>query len=421
MKKLIASTGLVMLGAAGLHAELFAPGYASADGLQPWGVAATLRGFYDNNYNTAPNQAQYDSAGQLVVPKKAGSYGLSIQPSVTGKYVTDTTDIGARYVFGMFWYEARPNNQEDFTHQFDIGLNHRFSPRYSLYLGDSFVIGQYPELLSPNTGDNTLYRSDGSNIRNTASAAFSAELTGPLSAQLSYNNTLVSYDQKGVNSYSALLDRMDHLIDLRLRYSFTTATIGTIGYKFQLVDFSSSDKIYYNGQLANSDIRNSQAHYLYVGVDHTFNPDLTLAAEGGAIYNDSVNLDYSNWAPYAQIALRYRYASGSYATLGFRQDFSVTDAITAQTESSVVYAEVKHAITPKLQFGLNGSMQYRLYKGGPYNDDYTMYYTVGTQLAYFINRNFWTEVGYSYDIVDDHSYLWNYQRNRVYIGVSARY
>ena len=53
MKKIVASVGLVAVGASGLQAELL-PGLTTESG-KPWTVSATLRGFYDDNINTYPN------------------------------------------------------------------------------------------------------------------------------------------------------------------------------------------------------------------------------------------------------------------------------------------------------------------------------------------------------------------------------
>src|SRR5262249_45623385 len=53
MKKIVASVGLVALGASGVQTA-FAQDF-SADNSKPWSISATLRGFYDDNVNTWPN------------------------------------------------------------------------------------------------------------------------------------------------------------------------------------------------------------------------------------------------------------------------------------------------------------------------------------------------------------------------------
>ena len=55
MKKIVASVSLVAIGASGLQAALL-PGLTTESG-KPWTLSATLRGFYDDNINTYPNDA----------------------------------------------------------------------------------------------------------------------------------------------------------------------------------------------------------------------------------------------------------------------------------------------------------------------------------------------------------------------------
>ena len=69
MKKIVASVGLVALGASGLYSAPI-PGLTEEGG-KNWSVAATLRGFYDDNINTAPSG-----------PDKQDTFGIEINPSV---------------------------------------------------------------------------------------------------------------------------------------------------------------------------------------------------------------------------------------------------------------------------------------------------------------------------------------------------
>ena len=50
MKRIVASIGLVAVGASGIQAALL-PALTKESG-KPWSVSATLRGFYDDNFNT---------------------------------------------------------------------------------------------------------------------------------------------------------------------------------------------------------------------------------------------------------------------------------------------------------------------------------------------------------------------------------
>jgi len=63
MNKLIVSASLVTLGATGLQAA-YAPGLSPMETSKPWSVAATVRGFYDDNY-TGPVALHGHRHGQV--------------------------------------------------------------------------------------------------------------------------------------------------------------------------------------------------------------------------------------------------------------------------------------------------------------------------------------------------------------------
>ena len=64
MKKFIASAGLVTVGAASLHAA-YAPGLTPMETSKPWSLAASLRGFYDDNYQNAPSGPLKKGSGEI--------------------------------------------------------------------------------------------------------------------------------------------------------------------------------------------------------------------------------------------------------------------------------------------------------------------------------------------------------------------
>ena len=56
MKKIVASVGLVALGASALQTAS-AQALVGPDASKPWSVSATIRGFYDDNPGTVANDA----------------------------------------------------------------------------------------------------------------------------------------------------------------------------------------------------------------------------------------------------------------------------------------------------------------------------------------------------------------------------
>ena len=134
MKKALASAGLLALGAAASQTVL-----AQATGAppKPWSVSGTLRGFYDDNINTAPSG-----------PAKQSSIGYEIKPYGEVNLSSGPTVFTASYFYDLRYYEARASGKAEQDHDLELLFKHAFSERYSMDLGDSFVIAQEPEILT---------------------------------------------------------------------------------------------------------------------------------------------------------------------------------------------------------------------------------------------------------------------------------
>lgn len=411
MNKLILSAGVVAAGAMSVQAAGYgyAPGFGSTDLSQPWSVAVTLRGFYDDNYLTASDGS----------PAKRDSFGFSVSPSGSVAMSTGQTDAGLKYTFGAYFYEDRSSDEWDLRHMVDGFLTHYFSERADVYLNESFLYTSEPELLEGTTP----YRSEWSYMRNSAQVNLNLKLTEMMGVALGYANTWFDYEDKGVGSFSALLDRWEHLWLANLRWQLRPQTVGVLGYNFGWVDFTSDDPI---APGISADIRNSYNHYIYVGADHTFNPQLSGGFRAGALYADFYNndVDSSEWAPYGELNLRYQYGTLSYVDLGLQQRFSQTDVRANNSSATVVYGAVHQAFGPKLVGSLVAKYQYSEFNGrlGPYNyeDKSENWFSIGVNFAYEIDRHISAEVGYSFDKLDSEARN-DFDRNRVYLGVKVAY
>ena len=106
------------------------------------------------------------------------------------------TTINFGYVYSLKYYDNKPVDSTghiDNTQEFNAGLTHAFSERYSLSIRDSFVIGQEPDLLRAGDTFNSFQRYSGNNDRNYGAIDFSAQLTPDFGLDLGYANTLYSY------------------------------------------------------------------------------------------------------------------------------------------------------------------------------------------------------------------------------------
>jgi Putative beta-barrel porin 2 len=444
MKKIIASVGLVALGASGVQAALD-PG-TTTDTAKPWNVSATLRGFYDDNVSGLGNNAALPPGTQR------GSAGFEVSPSILVSWPLEQTTITLGYVYSLKYYDVKPPGNADNldqSHDFNASVSHYFSERYQINVRDSFVIGQEPDLLRAGNTYTTFQRIPGNNLRNYGAINFEAQITPKLGVEAGYANTFYSYadDQVAVSSggnvtasLSGLLDDIDQAMHLDGRWQLQPQTIGVLGYQFRAVNYTAGQPIGGNLYFPNlspilwSDIRDSTMHYGYVGLDHNFQPDLTGSIRAGGRYNIYPNESgQDDLSPYGLASLRYTYRPESYLEAGFSYDYSSTDtsfstanganSVTLNGQSASLFATLRHRITPKLYGSIIGNFQDTTYYGGSgsYNGQSTLYYLLGLNLEYRFTHNFSAQAGYNYDNVYSDVPGRTYDRNRVYIGVTANY
>jgi hypothetical protein len=440
MKKLFVSVGLIAAGTASLQAA-YAPDWNSTSASM-WSVSGTLRGFYDDNYTTAPSGS------------KVGSYGLEVTPQVSLNVPLQQTELGMRYIYGLYYYQARENlgeNPIDQTHQFDLWVDHAFTERWQARVQDSFVMGQEPELIDPNTSETR--RVNGNNISNSGTITLHTDWTRLFSTELGYQNSLYDYENSGAvvaylipgpppsiptsvdASLAGLLNRIEQSAWLNLQWMVRPETMVQVGGRFALANYTGDEPVAtafpYANHIYYSDARDSRSYIGYLGFQHAFLPNLSMNAQGGAQYTESYNDPSSSptLTPYAVMSAVYTYTPGSYAQIGFTESQSATDVvepdaqgrITQNQQSSTVYGSINQKLTAKLMGTIIGRWQHSVFNQGRYNNDTSDYYSLGVNLSYSFTPHFSGEVGYNLDDIHSQVPGDSYTRNRVYLGVSALY
>jgi hypothetical protein len=443
MKKLFVSAGLVAISAAALESamadDVTSPKY--------WSVGATLRGFYDDNYD--------------IVNDGRGSFGLEVLPTISFHEPLQQTDMGIRYTYGMYYYGDRQSlgiNPVDQTHQVDLWLDHAFNERWHANLTDTFAVGQEPELLNPNpvTSVATPYRVEGDNISNHGGITLLTDWTRLFSTSLAYDNGFFDYQNSGAvvdfnntpptimtagiagASLAGILNRIEQDISLDLKWHILPETTAFVGYQFGWVDYTANEPIAvvtptasFSGIYHSGD-RDNYSHYGYLGLEQQFTPNLSATVRAGASYTDVYSdplFPSTSWGPYADLSLTYTYMPGSYLQFGFTHDVGATDQvapdasgrITQYANDSVIYLDVNHRITPKLIATVIGRVQYSTFEGGLASAQDETDYGVGVNLSYAINQHFSIDGGYNFDQVVTQIAGYSYSRNRVYLGLTANY
>lgn len=407
MKRIIASIGLVAIGAYSLQAD------DAVQNVKPWSISGSLRGFYDDNYAT--------QGGAL----KDGSWGLEVSPSAKFTHEAEMTEISASYIYGMKWYTDP--DFVDQSHQFDFKFDHQFTERYSIGFADSFVVAQEPDVMSPGVV-NTPLRTKGSNVRNYGDINFKTELTSKLGLNFCYNNQVYHYQEF---DRSAELDRMEHLMGADVRWKFTPQTTGLIGYRFGINDFSDKDiglgyDALGNYEIVKSNVRNSRSHFFLTGVDHNLSSKLSVSVRVGAQYYDYYKTHKDATTPYADAKVIYAFAKNSYVQAGIKHVHSATDILGTDAndpvldcQSTVPYVSVSYKLGDWTASAL-GQYQYSEFNYGSVDNKSEDYYTISANISYQINKFLLAEVGYIFDDLESDVGR-SFDRNRVYFGVRATY
>ena len=409
MKKIIASAGLIAVGSSvGLQAQ-YAPSLTREEVSKPWSVSASLRGFYDDNYLAAHKTFEDDSFGVEFSPAGA----LHFNP-------TDQTRLRLDYIYSLKYYEGRPDEHFDHSHEVRGRADHRFSERASVSLEDAFVYSQEPIIIDE--GVPTAFgrlETDADAMRNRAAINGNIQLTELWGIGAGYHNLWVDWEDDGPFSRSALLDRMEHLFRVDGRYQVQPDLVGLLGYQFGVVDYTGDDVIALG---AVSEDRNNISHYAYVGAEKEFTDLFRGHGRAGIRYTDYHEVDETSINPYADIGVTYEYLRGSYLQGGFRYDRNATDVgFALEQNTASLYGSLNHRITPRLTGTVLGQVFHSEFEEGPSDADVEYALLLGGNLEYQIAPNWYTEAGYNFDRLDSDLPLRSYSRNRVYVGVRARY
>jgi hypothetical protein len=426
MKRLATTVGCLALGAASLHA-IYAPELTRIETGKPWTVAASLRGFYDDNWACQPDW----------VAGKKDSFGFEARPYLALNLPMEQSYVGLSYLNTSKYYEARGqdgNDPWDFGHEFNLKFDHIFTPRYRLKVTDSFVYSVEPDVVGdivtvPNKGLSA--RSDLTYFRNRGAITFTAEPTPKAGVSLTYFNNYYDYQDSGPDSYSARLDRMEHVVPIDLRYRVQPDLVALIGYRFALTDYTGNETF---SDGIPSDSRNSQSHAIYLGGDYDITSTLRASLRAGAEYSIYADYgSYNQWTPYVDAALNYYYTTGSHVDLGFKHQTAPTDVAVAANgvptldqEVSSVYMLVSHQFSPKLTANFLVQYQWGNFYGGYYGNSKDNLLLLSLYASYHLNQFVSIEAGYTYDWLDstvtaDGLDLRSYNRNQLFLGLRAQY
>jgi len=434
MNKFAASLGLIALGTTALHA-VEATALNPMQRSKPWSVAASLRGFYDDNINLSST--------------KVDSFGYEISPSVDVGLAGEQTSFNLGYQLNARYFETRPTGQLDkwnLTHIFEGMFNHKFSPSVSMSANDSFAIGNEPDTLrtiNPSQPNSTFQYLTGNNIINYGAIDFNIEASELLGFNVGYNNGYYNYADDGGGatplqlalnpSTAGLLNRIENRFNIDSQWKLQPETMGIFGYMYGQNLYTGDQPI---GIGLTSSDRDSRSQTFYVGAQHAFAPTVSGLIKVGAQYTDYYGnpATQSEWTPYVVADLKYQYRTTTSMDFGFSYSRSAADLaafgvatannLVADTGVILLYGSVSQKLLEDLTLSGRTTVQNGKYNGGGpgVNDETYLFFQLGFDLTYQFTPNFSAHAGYVFDNYStDVATQVDYNRNRVFIGVTAGY
>ena len=401
MNKKIITLGVAAIGVAGVQA---------ADAGKVWEVTASLRGFYDDNYTTSPDELAEES------------WGIEVSPGINFTLGEGTDmEFSAGYAFGMRYYEDRESDNEDYGHELGISLDKKFSDTSVLLLSNGLVVAQEPEILNGGTP----LRIEGDNLRNTFAARYRRILSGSTGVDIGYGNSIFDYEEQ---YHSALLDRSYNEVSLDVFYGMAE-TEYYAGYRYSSTDFE-GDVLQVPGLVFNPAARSNHAHAGYVGARHQLDKNILANVRAGVQNVDYYDFDLmpglipeDESSPYVDARMEWEYAEGSKLVAGATLARGATDLQAADQEISSVYAQLLHKISGRVHGTLTGRFQDAEISGGGEGLDgkEESLLLLGASLTYAVADNIWAEVSYNYDELDSDVPHRSFERNYLSVGIGTTY
>ena len=382
----------------------------AADAGKVWEVTASLRGFYDDNYTTSPDELAEES------------WGIEVSPGINFTLGEGTDmEFSAGYAFGMRYYEDRESDNEDYGHELGISLDKKFSDTSVLLLSNGLVVAQEPEILNGGTP----LRIEGDNLRNTFAARYRRILSGSTGVDIGYGNSIFDYEEQ---YHSALLDRSYNEVSLDVFYGMAE-TEYYAGYRYSSTDFE-GDVLQVPGLVFNPAARSNHAHAGYVGARHQLDKNILANVRAGVQNVDYYDFDLmpglipeDETSPYVDARMEWEYAEGSKLVAGATLARGATDLQAADQEITSVYAQLLHKISGRVHGTLTGRFQDAEISGGGEGLDgkEESLLLLGASLTYAVADNIWAEVAYNYDELDSDVPYRSFERNYLSVGIGTTY
>jgi hypothetical protein len=372
-------------------------------GERRWAIGVGTLVEYDDNVNTTQTQKQEGIRS-------------GVTASLMGSMPREQTYFRMRYDFEGSYVTDRNQQSLEQSHAFDGLFSHEFSPRLVLSINDSLRRAVEPDLVDVSAGQGAQLQRRGDYLYNTTALSLNYDLTARWSVALRGSGELWRYDDP---VFAFNNDRQNYNAAVDLTHMLTPRTFVGFGYSHGITDYVNP---------GTNDARNSTADMFYLIFSHVFNPRLSFNTSAGIDLHEFGD-GTKDQAPFANLAVNYRYSDRAVASLGFRYGITTTEVgLFRSTETATLFGSASYQVTPRLTAAFNG-----LYANSTFGNPQPGIIFIGTipqgedtyrvslSLAYQFPRYVNVGLSYTYEEVISDFPGRSFNRNRVTLRVNLQY
>lgn len=361
------------------------------------------------NWLTLGNRlrVEYDDNVYETTKDKTDSFKIieEIELGITLNF--NPTFISLRYRPSFTWWSDREPDDTDLHHDFDVVINHRFSPKVSVGVKNTLRLAEIPEAIDRGV----TIRENDDYLYNVTDANIDYMLLPRTHAVIGGRYTILRYDQDDVAETE---DYDIWAAGITLRHKLSELTQLMLDYRRESISYDAGD-------------RDSDSDYVGLGIEHALGASFVGNLRGGYQRKDfeSTALD-SESSPYVDATITYIHSPRTRLSLGGGFSMFESDVYPfASQDRTLLFASLAHDLTAKISVYLTGSHQRSEYSGEtalptdvgvPKSFSGKEYINQGgLRFAYRVNSRNSLELNYQYidlesDLRDD------FDRNRVSLG-----
>jgi Putative beta-barrel porin 2 len=394
----------------------------------PVKIFASISGGYDDNVNTVQNQKQGSAftSGDLILDYTFGDPRLQLvlNAGAGGTYYYERLNSPAPTATSS----PAPKTQEyDIDLKGALGITYKASPRLTL---GSTILVEY--LTEPDFSNPSGRNSRNGNYLYTTDKIFGSYLwTNRFSTKTSYELDAFNYDNSAVAIYS---NSVSNTFGNEFRFQLVPTTLLVAEYRYEVISYEHEGEVIIPAvflgpfKLAPA-VRlqaDSTTHFALGGIDHMFNPRLSLSLRGGAEFRSYAD-GGDRSSPYFEGSLTY--AAGRRVTVSWNNRYGIEEPATLGAQGRTTFRTGLHGkfdLTSRINSTFDvyytrddyHSLNLPTAPVAPFTEDSI---DAGVGLRYAITSLVGVQAGYHYTDITSDLIAREYSRNRVYAGVSVTF